>query len=105
MDVIYAYATQPSVVEWSSIGPDKFDSQHVSMGHASPSRSIPKLESFAMFSIGLTLQVTRDDSFHISHIKTSTSLSLIHPYLIDGSRQIKDLKHGPSKMTMRSLVT
>ena len=33
------------------------------------------------------MQVTRDDSFHINHIETSTSLSLIHPDLIDWSLQ------------------
>ena len=53
VDVIHAYTTQPSIVEWSSIGADEFDSQHVSMDHASPSRSIPELDSFPTFSIGM----------------------------------------------------
>ena len=60
MDAIHTYATQPNVVERSSIGSDEFDSQYVSVDHASPSRSIPELDSFVTFSIGSTLQVTRD---------------------------------------------
>jgi hypothetical protein len=57
------------------------------MDHASSSRTIPELDSFVTFSIGSTSQVTRDDSFHINHIKTSPSLSLIYPELIDWSIQ------------------
>ena len=87
VNVIHAYTTQPSVVEWSSIGSDEFDSQHVSMDHTSPSRSILELDSFATFSIGSTSQVTRDDSLHINHIEASASLPLIHPDLIDWSLQ------------------
>ena len=87
MDVINAYTTQPNVVKWSSVGSDEFDSRHVSMDHASPSRSIPELDSFVTFSIGSNSQVTRDDSFHVNHIETSSSLSLIHPDLIDWSLQ------------------
>lgn len=57
------------------------------MDHASPSRSIPDLDSFATFTTGSTLHVTRDDSFHIKNLEASTSLSLIHLDLIDWSVQ------------------
>ena len=76
-----------NVVKESRVGLDEFCSEHVLVDHTSPSRSIPELDSFVTFSIGSTSQVTKDDSFHINHIETFASLSLIHPDLIDWSLQ------------------
>lgn len=87
VDVIHAYATQPNVVEDSRIGSDEFGSKNALVDHVGPSSSILDMDSFAMLTIGLTLHVTRDDSFHINNLEASTSLSLIYPDLIDWSVQ------------------
>lgn len=83
LDFIHAYATQPNVVEESSIGSDKFGLQNALVDHVGPSRFVPNLDSFVMFTIGSTSHVTGDDSFHIKNLEASTSLSLIHLDLID----------------------
>ena len=77
MDVIHAYATQLNVFEEYSIGLDEFGSQNILVDHVGPSRPIPYLDSFATFTIGSTLHVTRDDSFHVNNLEASTSLSFI----------------------------
>lgn len=83
MDAIHTYAIQSNVVEYSSVGLDDFGSQPALVDQVGPSRSIPHLDSFTTFFIGLTLHVTGDDSFRVNNLKASTSLSLIHPILID----------------------
>lgn len=60
VDVIHTYATQPNVVEESSIGSNEFGLQIALVDHAGPSRSIPNLDLFATFTIGSNLHVTRD---------------------------------------------
>ena len=52
VDFIYAYITQPNVVEESSIGLDDFGSQNFLVDHVGPSKPIPNLDSFATFTIG-----------------------------------------------------
>lgn len=84
VDFIHAYSTQPNVVEESSLGSDNFGSQTTLLvDHNGPSRPIPDLGSFGTFPMGSTSHVTRDDSFHIKNLKSSTSLSLLHLDLIN----------------------
>lgn len=87
VDVIHVYATQANIVEESSLGSDEFGSKTTIVDHTDPSRSIFDLDAFGNFTIGSTSHVTRDDSFRINNLEASTSLSLIHPDLIDWSAQ------------------
>lgn len=84
---IHVYATQSNVVDESSLGHDEFGSQFSLVDHVGPSRYIPNLDSFGVFPIGLTFCITINNSFHIDNLKSSTSLSLIHPNLIIWSAQ------------------
>ena len=85
MDVIHTYATQPDIVDESHVGSDGLDSHIALVDHVDPSKMNFDLDSFEAFSIGSTSPVTKDDIFHVNNLEASTSLSLLHPNLIDWS--------------------
>lgn len=74
VDVIHTYAIQPNGLDEPSIGIDEFGSQSALVGHTGPSRTIPNLDTFMTFTIGSTLHVTRDESFHVNKLEASITL-------------------------------
>lgn len=68
LNVVHAYATQPNVVEESTLGLDEFGKKTALVDCVVSSMPISNLNSFATFIIGSTSHVTRDDSFHINNI-------------------------------------
>lgn len=97
VDIVYSQNNQTNVVDKSFVGFDKLDSQLALVDHTNTLRPHSTLGTFEDFPIGPNFLVTRDNSFHIDNLDSSTLLSLVHLDLINWSIH--------SQMTMRFLAT